>query len=88
VQALDAVVVSQVENLVGVLILDFELRLQVAGKFGRGTHALCLALRRVTGEHATIAVRTPILVSSRQRGRFLAWLAQRMSRVSALCCSR
>jgi hypothetical protein len=68
--------------------MDFELRLQVAGKFGRGTHALCLALRKVTSEHATIAVPTPILVLFRQRGRFLAWLAQRMSRVSALCCCR
>jgi hypothetical protein len=55
VQALDAVVVTQVEPLVGVLVLDFELRLQVALKSGRGTHALCLARRKVTSEHAAVA---------------------------------
>jgi hypothetical protein len=55
VQALDAVVVAQVETLVGVLVLDFELRLEVAGKSGRGTHALCLAGRKVASEHAAIA---------------------------------
>jgi hypothetical protein len=51
IQALDAVVISQVETLVGVLVLDFEFYAQdLAGR--RGTHALCLARRIVSSEHA------------------------------------
>jgi hypothetical protein len=52
---LDAIVVSQVEASVVVLVLDLELDIGVAGVLGVRAHALGLAGGVVAGEHAAVA---------------------------------
>lgn len=49
-----AVFISQVETVLGILVLDFEKRVGAfVVVFGLGTHALDLAWREASGEHAT-----------------------------------
>lgn len=52
IKPLDAIVISKVEALVGVLVLDLEQRSQASRL---GTHALCLARREISSEHAAVA---------------------------------
>ena len=52
IQPLDAVIISEIEALVGVLVLNFEQRTQAPGL---GAHALCLARCKISSEHAAVA---------------------------------
>ena len=55
-EAVVAIIISQIEALLGVLVLDFELCFAKIGVLGLGAHPLRLARRETSSKHAILLV--------------------------------